>query len=155
MRFREEIHFFSKTFYVILGVILLAILILQQEGIERLAPALIVAVMFPLLFGKLLIIVEDNTLRISFGYLGIIRKEIPLSFIKEARVVEFRPIREFGGWGIRCGRFEGQKTGCYNLKGSRGVLLSLSTEIYVCIMKTGRLIIGCEEPEKLKSAIGK
>ena len=155
MRYSEEIQFFSKTFYIILGGIFLAVLILQQRGIERLAPVLIVGVMFPLLFGRLLITVEENVLRISFGYIGLIKKDIPLSYINEARVVEYRPVREFGGWGIRCGKFEGQKTGCYNLRGNRGILLSLSREIKVCIMNTSRLIIGCESPEKLKTALGK
>ena len=103
----------------------------------------------------MLITISDSTLRISFGYLGVIKKEIPLSEIRESRVVEYRPIRQFGGWGIRCGRFEGEKTGCYSLKGKRGLLLLLKSKVRACLVKTDRILIGCNEPEKLKASIGK
>jgi hypothetical protein len=116
-------------------------------------PPIIGAIALPLLFGRLLTTVSSRTLRISFGYLGLIKKDIPLADIREARVVEYRPIRQFGGWGIRSGKFEGKKTGCYSMKGNRGVLISLERDVRVCITKTNRVIVGSATPERLKASL--
>ncbi len=155
MRHHEEIKFFSKTFLYILAAITAIGLWLQIEGIAYAGPAIIFAVIFPLLFGRLLITISDNTLHITFGYLDIIKKDIPLSEIRETRVVEYKPLRQFGGWGIRSGRFEGKRTGCYSMRGNRGLLLSLTHKVKVCLVKTDQVIIGCNAPEKLKDSIGK
>ena len=44
---------------------------------------------------------------------------IPVDEIAEARVDEFRPIREFGGWGIRW--LLRDSSTCYTVAGTRGV----------------------------------
>ena len=155
MRYREEIKFFSRAFLFIIGVIVIAGVWLVIAGIGNAGWAIVIAVLFPLLFGRLLITVTDNTLHIEYGYLGLIKKEIPLSEIRETRVVQYRPIRQFGGWGIRCGKFEGEPTTCYNLKGKRGLLLILANKARACFVKTDRVIVGCNGPEKLKEVIGK
>lgn len=155
MRYKEEISFFSKTFFFIVGIVIAAGLWMQMAGIGTAVPAIFFALLFVLLFGRLLITVSGGTLSISFGYLGIIRKEISLSDIREARVVEYRPLRQFGGWGIRSGTFDGKRTGCYSMKGNKGLLLSLNHAIRVCCMKTDRVIVGCENPEKLRASLYK
>jgi hypothetical protein len=155
MRHHEEIKFFSKPFLYILAAFVVIGLWMQINGISNAAMAIIFAVTLPLLFGRLLIKVSNNTLHISFGYLGIIKKDIPLSEIQEARVIEYKPLRQFGGWGIRSGKFEGKKTGCYSIKGNRGLLLSLTHKVRVCVLKTNQVIIGCNDPEKLKVSLGK
>ena len=155
MRYREEIKFFSRAFLFIIGMIVIAGVWLVITGIGNAGWAIVIAVLFPLLFGRLLITVTDNTLHIDYGYLGLIKKEIPLSEIRETRVVQYRPIRQFGGWGIRCGRFEGEPTACYNLRGKRGLLLILANKARACFVKTDRVIVGCNGPEKLKEVIGK
>ena len=155
MKYYEEIVLFHKAFLFILGAAVIAGLWLIAVDISDEGWIIMVALLFPLLFGRLVIKVEDNTLKINYGYIDLIKKEIPLSEIKEIRVLEYSPIRQFGGWGIRSGKFEGEKTACYNLKGNRGLLLILSNKIRVCFMKTDRVIVGCEGAEKLKEAIGK
>jgi hypothetical protein len=155
MLYREEIPFFSKSFYGILLFLTILTLWLLRESMHGIIPALIIIAVFPLLFGRLVIIVDNNILRVTFGYLGIIGKEIRISEIDESRVVEYRPLRQFGGWGIRCGKFEGERTGCYTLKGNKGLLLILSKEIRLCFAKTRRVIIGSRSPEKLKASIEK
>ena len=53
----------------------------------------------------------------------------------------YRPILEYGGWGIRCGR----KGRAYNMKGNRGVQL---------VFTDGKqLLIGSQKPEELVEAI--
>jgi len=155
MRHHEEIKLFSKFFLYILAAFVVIGLWMQIIGVNHAAMAIIFALILPLLFGRLLIKVSNNTLNISFGYLGMIKKDIPLSEIQEARVIEYKPLRQFGGWGIRSGKFEGEKTGCYSMKGNKGLLLSLTHKVRVCLLKTNRVIIGCNDPEKLKVSLEK
>jgi hypothetical protein len=56
-------------------------------------------------------------------------------------VQTYRPIRDYGGWGIRYGR--GGKA--YNVSGNRGVMLELSDG--------QKLLIGSQRPEELANAI--
>jgi hypothetical protein len=155
MRYHEEIKFFSRPFLYILAALSIIGLWIQIEGAGSAVLPVIVAVIFPLFFGRLLITVSNNTLRISFGYLGIINRDIPLSEIRETKVVEYRPVRQFGGWGIRCEKFEGKITVCYSLKGKRGLLLSLTHKVRICLLNTDRIIIGSNDPEKLKESLGR
>jgi hypothetical protein len=54
----------------------------------------------------------------------------------------YRPILEYGGWGIRCG-FKGARA--YNVSGNKGVQL---------ILQNGkRLLIGSQKPDELVEAI--
>jgi hypothetical protein len=154
--FKEEIHLVHRTFMIIF--ILLAILCLWfiiQEPTVALAGLLFIIILIAFLFGKMLIAVDDNELTITFGYIKVIGKRIPLSDIKSAEVVTYRPIRNFGGWGIRCGRFRGQKTACLSLKGNRGVLFILAKSQRFCMVKIDKLIVGSQEPERLLEAIGR
>jgi hypothetical protein len=68
---------------------------------------------------------------------------IPLSEIGSVQAVTYRPLREFGGWGIRWG-WKGSRA--YSIAGNRGVELEL---------REGKLIVvGSETPEALATAIG-
>jgi hypothetical protein len=154
--YREEIKFFSKAFYYVLAI-LVAFVVWVGESYTYIhtIPVILLAVILPLLFGRLLITVNNKTICIAYGYLSLIRKELLLSDIKEARVVEYKALRQFGGWGIRSGKFEGEKTACYTMKGNSGVLLTLDCDIKACLTKTNKLLIGSLTPEKLKSSLGK
>jgi len=154
-RFLEEIPFLHRSFliiFVLLGIFCLWSII-QQPSIS-LAVLLLIIVSIPLLFGKMVIAV-NNELTVTYGYAKLIKKRIVLSDIKSAEVVTYRPIRNFGGWGIRCGRFRGERTGCLSLKGNRGVLLTIEKGTRFCFLKTNKLIIGSQRPEGLLEAIGK
>jgi hypothetical protein len=54
----------------------------------------------------------------------------------------YRPIRDYGGWGIRYGR-NGK---AYNVSGNRGVMLEFS--------HGQKLLIGSQKPGDLANAIG-
>jgi hypothetical protein len=56
---------------------------------------------------------------------------------------QYRPIREYGGWGIRCG-LPGRGR-AYNVSGNRGVQLVFKDG--------GKLLIGSQKAEKLQQAI--
>ncbi|MEW6365082.1 MAG: hypothetical protein AB1714_10635 [Acidobacteriota bacterium] len=109
----------------------------------------------PALFGRLVIDVDAENLTVRWGYLGWLTKIIPVQAIEKTEVVSYRPFRQFGGWGIRCGRFQGAWTVCHTLRGNRGILLSLSTEIKFFFIPTRRVLLGSQEPDRLQQALGR
>lgn len=160
-RYREETKLLSGVLnYLFIIPVLLFFLNyftdLFQVPLKEQIPFMIVAVVIVfiyLLFGKMVILIHYDDLVIHIGYLGWINKVIPLSHIADAEIVEFNPLRDFGGWGIRCGKFKGELTGCYTLSGNRGVLLILNEGKRICFMQTRRIIISSKEPDKLIEAL--
>lgn len=53
------------------------------------------------LFGKLTIEVRPAEVRVAFGGLGVFWKSLPLERIRRVEAVRYRPLAEFGGWGMR------------------------------------------------------
>ncbi len=70
-------------------------------GFVLLFPALITA-----LFTRLDVEVRTDRLFIAFGPIHLIRKRIAFADIESVRGLTYRPLREFGGWGIRPRRIE-------------------------------------------------
>jgi hypothetical protein len=94
--------------------------------------------LFWVLLGQLEVRVTRSDLLVGFGYVPLIRKRIPFADISALEPVEYRPILEFGGWGIRFGR-NGKRA--WTIRGNRAVRLQL---------KDGRLFyVGSEKPERL------
>jgi hypothetical protein len=61
--------------------------------------------------------------------------------IEEYNVMTYRPIRDFGGWGIRLGR----RGWAYNVSGNKGVYF---------VFRTGKkLMIGSQKPEEFARAV--
>ena len=100
-----------------LGVVLLA------SGI------LIFFVAMTSLFMCLDVEVRSDHLFIAFGPVHLVRKRIRYSDIESVEGVTYRPIREFGGWGIRPGR---GKT-AWTIRGNKAVIVTMRSgkEIYV------------------------
>ncbi|MHC4605892.1 MAG: DUF6141 family protein [Planctomycetota bacterium] len=95
----------------------------------------------PLLFHILRLVVEvrDDSLYIRFHPFGA--RTIPFSEIAKFEARTYRPILEYGGWGIRWSR-AGR---AYNVSGNRGVQLELEGG--------KRLLIGSQRAEELEQAI--
>jgi hypothetical protein len=71
-------------------------------------------------------------------------KTIPWNEISSWEACVYRPILEYGGWGMRYSFGHGW---CYNVKGNRGVRL---------VLTSGRkLLIGSQKAEEMARAIGK
>lgn len=115
----------------------------------------IALLVLPLMFGRLRIRVDSTTLIADFGYLGWPIQRVPLSNIVRARVVSYRPIREFGGWGIRAGRLDGEQTSVYTVRGSTGVILELAQEQRISGFRTKRFLLSSMQPERLVAVLGK
>lgn len=89
---------------------------------------------------KLVTEVDDQEVRTQFVLLSR-RQRIPVHEIREVQAVTYRPLIEYGGWGIR----RGANGWAYNVSGNRGV------RIYY---HNGRqFLIGSQRAEELERAI--
>ncbi len=84
--------------------------------------------------------VDSAEMRVDFGHFGWPRWRFPIAEIGHARVVEFSPLRDYGGWGIRWGR----DSMCLNQRGNRGVRFRFAGRDYV---------VGSDDPARLLAAL--
>ena len=98
---------------------------------------------FPLLlpFTRLITEVRDDGIYIKLFPLHWSFRKIALKDLKTYTICKYRPIMEYGGWGIRRGR-NGM---AYNMSGNLGVQLEL--------LNGKRFLIGSLEPEELFQSI--
>jgi hypothetical protein len=83
--------------------------------------------------------VGPHGVTVRFGFLY--RTSIPTSDIRLAEAVQYRPVRDYGGWGIRgLGRRR-----ALNMRGDRGVLLTRQDG--------STLLIGSQRPRELLTAL--
>jgi len=82
--------------------------------------------------------VTADSVTVRFGL--FYKTRIPLAEIRQAEAVEYRPIADYGGWGIRG---FGRKR-ALNTRGNRGVLLTRADG--------STLLIGSQKPRELLQA---
>lgn len=87
--------------------------------------------------------VRQGTLAIRFTtpLFPLFRKTIRLEQVQSAEDVTYRPLRDYGGWGIRFGA----KGTAYTMSGSRGVKLRLGAG--------ASILIGSHQADRLADAI--
>ncbi len=86
--------------------------------------------------------VTPSDLRVWFGWIPTYRRFVPIESVRSVDVVSYRPIADYGFWGIRSGR-DGERA--LIARGNRGVRIEL---------KDGsKLLIGSQRPELLAEAI--
>ena len=110
-------------------------MILLFFGVAGLMGAIIAFIYYATLYTHI------NAKGVSYMFKPFHRKMhlIPWEDIKSHEVIQYRPILDYGGWGIRYGR--GGKA--YNVQGNMGLFLTL---------KSGKtLLIGTQDPETLRS----
>ena len=92
-------------------------------------------------FCKLSISVEKYGIKFRYFLLQIKYKEIKFEDILDYESIKYKPLREYGGWGIRMG-----KNGiAYTVKGNKGVLLKL---------KNGKqILLGSQRAEEFKKTL--
>jgi hypothetical protein len=83
--------------------------------------------------------VEPGAVTVRYGFLY--RTSIPTSDIRMAEAVQYRPVRDYGGWGIRG---MGSRR-ALNTRGNRGVLLTRNDG--------STLLIGSQRPRDLLAAL--
>ncbi|MCY2953371.1 MAG: DUF1648 domain-containing protein [Planctomycetota bacterium] len=93
------------------------------------------------LSGGMRVLVTPQFLRVRFGFLPIRVLRLKLTDITSAQTLEFSPLADFGGWGIRRNR---QMWG-YFLRGTRGVKLQTA--------KGKQYLIGSDHPDRLATIL--
>jgi len=94
-----------------------------------------------LLRAKLVTEVADDGLRLTL-FLSFARRTIRYADIADCQARTYRPLLEYGGWGVRYSWRHGR---AYNVSGNRGVQL---------VLKDGqRLLIGSQQADELAAAI--
>ena len=88
------------------------------------------------------LVVEAREDALYVRFIPLRTRRIPYASILRCEPCTYRPIREFGGWGIRWG---GQRSWAYTMRGNRGVRLEFEG--------ARRLLIGSQSPEELARAI--
>lgn len=79
------------------------------------------SVMALFLFAELSIQIDREGVHYRFFPFHFKDHLIPREMIEKAEVVTYRPLRDYGGWGIRFG----SKGKAYNVRGNKGLQLSL------------------------------
>jgi hypothetical protein len=101
-------------------------------------------ILFPLWFMtiRLEIVVTDTGLVFRFFPLHLKWRTVPFSEIIAAAAVTYRPLREYGGWGIRFGWRGGM---AYNVQEDQGVRITLNNG--------KKILLGSQHAEELESAL--
>jgi hypothetical protein len=121
--FLEEQRFLpGRLASALLFGILIGLGLLVASGLVRdlMGPVVVLALLIFFALARLVVRVSPEGLDVDFHPLT--HRHIPLADISSCEARVYRPIREFGGWGIRLG-WKGGKA--YNVHGNRGVQLTL------------------------------
>ncbi len=140
--YKEVYH--AHWFYVLYGAILLVALTpLFLLPPPPLSKWIIFSVMILPIFliSPFEFVVHRGGVDIYIGLLRMIRKRISAEKIQGCEVRTFKPLQEFGGWGIRRGR---DRTWAFFFEGNRGVLIRTIK---------GNYLLGSRTPYKLHEMI--
>jgi membrane protein YdbS with pleckstrin-like domain len=88
--------------------------------------------------------VTPAALRVEFGWLPLYRDSVPISRIESAQAVEYHPLVQHGGWGLRGSLRQG---GLLSARGHEGVQLRLDNGKVV--------IIGSQRASQLTDALAR
>ena len=103
--------------------------------------AIVLGVLWLFLMMSLEVEVRSDALHVHFKFLR--NRRVIYGDIERVEAVQYRPVVEYGGWGIRRGR----KGWAYNVSGNRGVRLEFRDGSH--------LLIGSQHPVELAAAIEK
>ena len=103
---------------------------------------LTVGILLPWLFRYLHLTCTLTSDHIEIDFRPLMRTTIMLADIEQCEARTYRPIREYGGWGIRRG---GRGSLAYNVSGNRGVQLELKNR--------KRVLLGSQRADEFAQAI--
>ena len=101
----------------------------------------VVALVGSILMIRLTTVVTPDAVAVRYGFLY--KTRVPLTEIALAEAVEYAPVREYGGWGIRGSRHKR----ALNARGNQGVLLTRSDG--------STLLVGSQRPRELLEALAR
>lgn len=158
--FSEQQRFRQWWFWLILlSINVLFILGAYKQVIERqqfgdkpmsnegliFAAGLVVLFTILFVFARLETQVKNDGIYVRFFPFHISFKYYPWGKITKSFVRKYRPLVEYGGWGLRFGIFGSGVA--YNVSGSMGLQLQFTNQ--------KKLLIGTDKPEELTAALNK
>lgn len=146
--FEERQRFVNRTLALaLLGLLVLATVFAWRDLRSHLPVGRQLTMFLPAALVALLLLLE---LHVTVADAGVRIRMLPFAnrTIDPAQIVRweartYRPIREYGGWGVRFG----PRGRAYNVSGDRGVELTLTNG--------KRVLIGSQRSEELAAAIGR
>lgn len=143
----EENQSFRQPWLWALLVTTLAVLfvatLLATEGQAVSWVVLAVVLAIAVLMYSIRLTVQVDTKAVCIRFFPLWKKTIPLGDILRWEARTYRPLLEYGGWGIRYTLGRGW---AYNVSGNQGVQLELANG--------QRILIGSQRAEELAGAIG-
>jgi hypothetical protein len=139
------------TVILMASIVIFLIAIVRHERGSATSPCVILGIGVPVVSSllvwitKLETVVRSDGLYVRFFPIHFRSKKLTADDIKEYYTRKYRPILEYGGWGIRYS-FTG-KGKAYNVSGNKGVQLILTNG--------KKLLIGSQKPDDLVAAIDK
>jgi hypothetical protein len=100
-----------------------------------------IGVLVEIVLGGLTVVVRDTGILLHLGMVPLVRRTVPLSEIVSLESVQYHPLRDFGGWGVR----GWGKRKAWSARGDRAVALVLEGERL--------LLIGSDQPRRLEERI--
>ena len=97
---------------------------------------------FPIFFLALKMTTEVRPDALFVRFVPGHRRAIRLDEIKSVEVREYRPLRDYGGWGIRYSSKQGM---AYSVSGTKGIQLELTSG--------KRILIGSQMPDRLANIL--
>ena len=102
---------------------------------------IVFGITFPLFFTTLKLTVEVWDEGVMINFFPIKKRFVRFEEIEKAEAMKYKPIRQYGGWGIRLGR----GGNAYNVSGNKGVRIELTDGTHV--------MVGSQKAKELESAI--
>ena len=145
--FREEQYFDWRIYASIASLeVLIGLGLLRENWSVELLVGLIIGlclIMYLVLFLlHMTTEVRPADLCVWFGWVPVYRRVVPLGDVRRVDVVTFRPLIDYGFWGIRYGR-DGERA--LIARGNRGVRLELADGSF--------LVIGSQRAEELATIL--
>jgi hypothetical protein len=106
---------------------------------------IMVGVIYLVFSAKLITTIKQDGIYIRYKPFLYKDRFIPVEDIEKFEVRKYNPVREYGGWGVKHGKFGRGRA--YNVKGNRGLQLWLKGD--------KKLLIGTQRSEAVKRAMNK
>lgn len=153
--FRETQRFNQPWLWIILALPMVAAIAipLATEGLlhmeDFIGVGITAAIILLMRLTKLETRLDSTGITVRFFPFHRKPRFFPLDNIASMEVTSYRPIRDYGGWGLRVGA----KGAAFNTSGKNGMLVGFREAQWLVLGKQKNLMIGTQHPEALTKAI--
>ena len=94
-----------------------------EKSIFQIIPVIIVTITCVFIYSiKLKYIINSENIIISFFPFLSSSKKIEITEIKKISIIEYKPLKDYGGWGLRYG----SNSTAYTIKGQKGIYIEMN-----------------------------